>query len=521
MAVIQISKIQVRRGLQENLPQLASGEMGWSIDSRKLYIGNGTLSEGAPQIGNTEILTANSDVLSAIASYTFKGTESGYTSRTGIDANHPVTRTLQNKIDEQISARDFGAKGDGLTDDTLALQRAIDQVFPVNFYTSTAVRRVLHIPAGVYLTTSTLTVPPYAKIVGDGQLSTIIRQTNSAADSVIKLRDSRGQIDADLGTNSAVLPFQIEFDSLSLQNTTDKDVANINSATDITFNRVNFVGAVTLPVIAGNARSTVTFLDNAGKTQRVTFNQCQFKQSTYAWNITGNVASVLGNDCVFDTLYQGITTSANVVSPQAVKVVSSVFDNIAKQAINATNDSSVTSAFNLFKEVGNSNGVTISSYSANTAVLSWSTANNYSSGDIFERTTSNILVKPTIEITGTTAPSLVQRTTAGSAQSTSGYTETLTSNVWIAANTGLVISTTTTNVIDYSISRGTAYRVGTIKVTQNNGTAVFEDDYSETTSTNTVLDFQGFGSNVTMTYTTSNSIPTSNATLKYTIRSFI
>ena len=57
MAVIQISKIQVRRGLQENLPQLASGEMGWSVDERRLYIGNGTLVEGAPTVGITEILT--------------------------------------------------------------------------------------------------------------------------------------------------------------------------------------------------------------------------------------------------------------------------------------------------------------------------------------------------------------------------------------------------------------------------------------------------------------------------------
>lgn len=62
MAVIQISKIQVRRGLQENLPQLASGEIGWSVDEQRLYIGNGTLSEGAPLLGRTEILTEVSDI---------------------------------------------------------------------------------------------------------------------------------------------------------------------------------------------------------------------------------------------------------------------------------------------------------------------------------------------------------------------------------------------------------------------------------------------------------------------------
>jgi hypothetical protein len=57
MAVTQISKIQIRRGLQENLPQLSSAELGWSIDEQRLFIGNGTLAEGAPVVGMTEILT--------------------------------------------------------------------------------------------------------------------------------------------------------------------------------------------------------------------------------------------------------------------------------------------------------------------------------------------------------------------------------------------------------------------------------------------------------------------------------
>lgn len=58
MAVTQISKIQSRRGRQENLPQLAAGELGWAIDTQQLYIGNGTFAEGAASEGNTEILTA-------------------------------------------------------------------------------------------------------------------------------------------------------------------------------------------------------------------------------------------------------------------------------------------------------------------------------------------------------------------------------------------------------------------------------------------------------------------------------
>ena len=60
MAIVQISQIQIRRGLNQDLPQLASAEMGWSLDTQQLYIGNGTIAEGAPQTGVTEILTINS-----------------------------------------------------------------------------------------------------------------------------------------------------------------------------------------------------------------------------------------------------------------------------------------------------------------------------------------------------------------------------------------------------------------------------------------------------------------------------
>ena len=50
MAVVQISRIQHRRGLATDLPQLAAGELGWSIDDQKLYIGNGKVSDGAPAV---------------------------------------------------------------------------------------------------------------------------------------------------------------------------------------------------------------------------------------------------------------------------------------------------------------------------------------------------------------------------------------------------------------------------------------------------------------------------------------
>jgi len=94
MAVVQISRIQVRRGQKNTgtgIPQLASGEMGWAIDERELYIGNGSVSEGAPTVGNTKILTEFTDILGEAAKYSYKPDEI----TTGTAGN--IVRTLQEK----------------------------------------------------------------------------------------------------------------------------------------------------------------------------------------------------------------------------------------------------------------------------------------------------------------------------------------------------------------------------------------------------------------------------------------
>jgi hypothetical protein len=180
MAVVQISRIQVRRGQigsGTGLPQLASGELAWAIDSQELYIGNGAVSEGSPGVGNTKILTVNDlssqgNILNVI-SYIYKSND--VTVVTGQDANNPTSRLLQVRLEDTVSVKDFDAKGDGSTDDSVALQRAIDQLFlntttPANANTSagTTKRVVLYMPPGVYVTKKPLYIPSYATIQGAG-----------------------------------------------------------------------------------------------------------------------------------------------------------------------------------------------------------------------------------------------------------------------------------------------------------------------------------------------------------------
>jgi len=201
MAVYQISRIQVRRGQANQgtgIPQLASGEMAWAVDTQELYIGNGAVSEGAPGVGNTRLLTLNDlsaqGNLLGLSQYSYAAT-SVIPITTGISASSPVYRTVQERLDEQVSTADFGTVGDGIADDTAALQRAINQQYlNANNYaygtTADAIkfRIVIRIPAGIYKITRTINIPSFTTLVGDGENKTIINFTPAAGNTTSAFR---------------------------------------------------------------------------------------------------------------------------------------------------------------------------------------------------------------------------------------------------------------------------------------------------------------------------------------------
>ena len=188
MAVVQISRIQIRRGKINSgtgMPQLSSGEMAWAVDSQELYIGNGAVSEGSPGVGNTKILTINDltsqgNILNLIQ-HIYKSSDT--TMSTGTDANDPVARLVQDKLDDNVNLLDFVLDSDILSDDyTAPLQRAIDQLF-LNLNTKASAdtvygkqaRVTLTLPPGEFKTSDTIYIPSFATIVGAGLDKTFIQ----------------------------------------------------------------------------------------------------------------------------------------------------------------------------------------------------------------------------------------------------------------------------------------------------------------------------------------------------------
>ena len=82
-----------------------------------------------------------------------------------VPANGPPGRTVQAKLRDVVSVKDFGAVGDGSTDDTTAFQNAIAYCQSSTPYGG----RALYIPGGRYKITSSLTISKeFITIFGDG-----------------------------------------------------------------------------------------------------------------------------------------------------------------------------------------------------------------------------------------------------------------------------------------------------------------------------------------------------------------
>ena len=527
MAIVQVSRITNRKGLTENLPQLAGAELGWCVDSRRLFIGNGTLQEGAPVIGNTEILTEFSDIV-AVSSYTYSDIAVGYAAQTGPTPSDPVVRTVQEKLDDFASVRDFGAMGDGVADDTDAINRALYQLYCRE--NNTQIRRSLFFPAGTYRITQSIIIPTYAKLVGEGADCTIIFldqnvDLSSLTEYVARFGDSLQQTGANIGSNGATPPRNIEISSMTFETGPITDVFLVEDATQCYFDSVNFLGPLTTTDITSNLAtdniagvrfaSTSSLVCNA-----ITFDKCRFSGLTYGINTDQEISSVTVSNGRLDTLYQGILlgTGAPVNGgATGFRTIGNLFDIIYGQGVIYDSVSLNATAYNIFYDVGNEfQGVGSPMF----AVVEFGNDNNASINDQFERTDTDANVVGRVVITGGTTTTGTQIQLGRYARLT-GRTSALNDNI-SSATTVFAWGDAQAKAftMDYTITRGTFYRHGSMKVVSYNtgdssGSLTYSDDFSENADTGITLLAAQSGTDVLIRYTSTST--GTGATLTYSI----
>lgn len=383
MAVVQISRIQVRRGRAQSgtgVPTLASGELGWAVDTRELYIGNGSVSEGAPSVGNTRILTEFSDILSEAARYTYN--------------QNPVAteRFLQDKLDDFVNVRDFGANGDG-TVQHVELQRAIDTLFLGADKGLFRSRVTLYMPAGEYKIDAPLYLPPYTRIVGDGKNATVIRN-NGLASSVFVTVNSDStpgnpELDAST-TNTDNQPRNIHISGMTLIDTTfgnqpasasaldAHSTLLMNCAKDCVFEEVEFTGSFdpTTDNPYHNSDINQGLKDSTGVKMYATssalnctgnrFVNCVFRNYVSAAYSDYDIDKNVWENCDINNLWHGIVfgyatnptvdTPGQFTGPVNNRISNNRFSDIWQEAVLVREGTDNISENNQYFDVGNEGG---------------------------------------------------------------------------------------------------------------------------------------------------------------------
>ena len=390
MAVVQISRIQVRRGQKNTgtgLPQLASGEFGWAVDTQELYIGNGAVSEGAPNVGNTLVLTEHTNLFDYI-NYTYDA-DQGIV-QTGANVSTPVIRSLQDRLDDIVSVKSFGVDSDG-TDVTEDLQRAVDQLY-LNSATvgNAASRIILHMEAGTYTLSDSVYLPPYTTIVGAGIDKTIINQTGTTPAFVTVNGNSvPGTPAADATSTSNNQARFIELNGLTITTATENRAIDIISCRDSLFKNIKLSGTWESGDAITNDFSAMKIDALSGA---VTCSNNLFENL----QITGFANGILGFahnnynkflECRFENLGFGVKLDVDTGEDSTLPSSHNTFENslfkdIDRTALYINQGRYHVSSKNQYIGVGNDGGI---ASNATYPVIVFNDLYNESQNDYFER----------------------------------------------------------------------------------------------------------------------------------------
>lgn len=394
MAVVQISRIQIRRGRKNQgsgLPQLASGEFAWAIDSQQLFIGNGSVAEGAPYVGNTQILTEHDDLFAYAANYTYRSDDNFI--QTGSSVNSPVQRTLQDRLDDIVSVRSFGALGDN-TNQTAAVQRAIDQLYlnPANS-TNPQSRVILVLEPGRYNFTNTIYIPPFATIRGAGKNKTVI--TSTASGPVFQTVNGTSGIGSPANDSVSTTLNQarnIELSGMTINVAANKIGFQIQSCKDSLFKDLEFIGTWNnLDIVNANHTAIrLNSLSGAVTNKNNIFDSISIRKFSYGVYSDYDIFSNTWSNCKFETLGYGIRFGEGTIlglpgqeiGPYNNMICESEFRDIDRHGLFITEGTGNSSNSNRYYNVGNAGG-----NDANAAypVIEFITNKNISENDWFER----------------------------------------------------------------------------------------------------------------------------------------
>ena len=392
MAVVQISRIQIRRGQKNQgtgLPQLASGEMAWAIDSQELFIGNGAISEGAPALGNTKIITQKDNLLDIANQYRYK--------KNNPLVLAPVVRNLSERLDDHVSNLAYGILPNG-NDMTSELQYAIDSLWISN----RAEKVTLEFLPGTFKISSTIYIPSYVSIRGSGKGKTIFEYLGNNG-PVFKFIDDRATtINRNVNIDNFLhQPKHIELKGFTIKvNESDTACFLLNSVRDSNFEDIEVIGNFdwftgqdsTIPIVDQNYAFNLESYSEAVSSKNNHFKKIKISRYVYPFVSKHDIINNVWDDCEiieskFGFLFgQGTDTFqlGQRFGPRRNIIKNSFFTDVKENGVLIVKGYGNQTNNNVFVNVGN-NGAGNMVTGDGSSIIKFVSPGNLSWGDIFDR----------------------------------------------------------------------------------------------------------------------------------------
>ena len=161
------------------------------IDGVNQYVGDSYLETDSDTVTFTSGVHVGGEVKFTTAIQTTTGAVDASLVSYTANFTGATAQTVQTKLEQYVSVKDFGAVGDGVTDDTAAIQSAIDYAAPLG--------KAVYFPSGVYRTTQTVGFTRSdaqqfgLHIVGENNVYTEIKADHSSG-AVLALNRSFGSV---------------------------------------------------------------------------------------------------------------------------------------------------------------------------------------------------------------------------------------------------------------------------------------------------------------------------------------
>jgi hypothetical protein len=308
---------------QQEIQTATAGQTVFNLTTMQYQLGTDSLSvfvDGVNQYGpgaQYAYVETDSDTVTFVnglhVGASVKFTTSQLNTSGGLDAqqvsyNPPFTggvaTNVEAKLSEYVSVKDFGAVGDGVVDDTAAIQSALNN------------KGNIYIPAGTYKITSTITLYGDTAIFGDGPGVSIIKAFGITTGNIIQ--DSSLVSSGDVNLNIVLRDFELDCNSYAT-----------GSSIGIEFYRVGNLTVDNLYLHdCGNSLFTwgKSYLD----TVNINISNCRFEKARTGdatggagrnVNFTNCYAFSIGDTC-YATLYDtNATTNPSSLFPQNISYI--------------------------------------------------------------------------------------------------------------------------------------------------------------------------------------------------------